>query len=79
MKLLLNSVLMMICISACSNIQSPTLYKTKQKPLFLDDEFLGFELVIIETESNIFALDHQMKEMVTKKLLTEKNIKDRAL
>ena len=70
---------MMICISACSNIQSPTPYKTKQKPLFLDDEFLGFELVIIETESNIFALDHQMKEMVAKKLLTEKNIKDRAL
>jgi tetratricopeptide (TPR) repeat protein len=70
---------MIVCISACSNNLTSPLQKSRQKPLFLDEHFLGFEFVPIETEQYIFALDEEMKKMVAIELRTEKDIKKRTL
>ena len=68
-----------MCISACSSSPFSTSEESRQKPLFLDENFKGFDLMTIETEEYIFDLDNDMKEMVATKLRTESNINKRTL
>ncbi len=66
-------------ISGCSNTPSLKPLKPIYKPMFLDEKFKNFELVTIESEQYVFSLDDEMKDMVAKKLKTERDIKKRAL
>ena len=79
MKILFKTLLIVVCLSACTSSSISTTQKSRQKPVFLDDHFTGFDLITIETEQYIFALDNEMKEMVATELKTERNMNKRTL
>jgi tetratricopeptide (TPR) repeat protein len=46
--------------------------------LYIDDKFAGFEDIYIESEEEIFALDEDMKALVTRSLINERDSRKKA-
>lgn len=72
------AVLLSLFLYGCQNLTSSIPHSVSQPPL-LDDSFINQHAVIVESEDEIFALDHEMKSMVVKKLKSQKNSKKRTL
>ncbi len=79
MKLFIIAFLIIIFLGACQNTPYSSTADETQQPLFLDEKYPNHHLVNIESEQYVFALDEDMRHMVTKKLKAEKDIKKRTL
>jgi tetratricopeptide (TPR) repeat protein len=74
---------MLIIVLALCSCQSDSKLKQEtfyvDKTLHLDQQFPLYESIKIETQEEVFALDNQMRLMVKKKLMTERDIKKRSM
>ncbi len=73
-------IVLMLLISACQT--TPTFTLSPVKPIdnvYLDQAFIGHDLVAVESEQEIFALDDEMKALVTNKLLRVSDIRQRSV
>jgi tetratricopeptide (TPR) repeat protein len=69
-----------LLFSACQNTIVPIHKKfTVDESLYLDEIFVSFQNIKIETQEDIFALDDQMRLMVKEKLMTERDIQKRSM
>ena len=80
-KLIIHSFLIMtlFLLAACQSMNAPqNNYSNAAKTnLFLDDEFSGYENIVIESENEIFALSEEMKTMA-KRVGLERGARNKA-
>jgi len=78
MQKIIYAVLLSSLVYGCQNSIS-SIQPTVSQPPLLDDSFISHQTFIVESEEDIFALDNEMKLMVSKKLKPDKDIKRRTL
>lgn len=76
------AVILIILLSASgcksTNNSNSLVIVESDHPLYFDDEFSGYQNIVIETKEEVFALDDEMKQFVKKELLPVKDVTKKA-
>lgn len=80
MKVMLIISMISLLITGCKSTDNATslIIAGNNQPIYLDDAFPDHDKILIEHESEVFALDEEMQQMVRTKLAPIQNMRKRA-
>ena len=75
--LLITVILFLLIACQSTNTREKNYFNERQSSVFLDDKFIGYKNIDVETEGEIFALSEEMKVMA-KNVALERNTRKKA-